>query len=57
MMGLQPNHYVYIVKVLEEPESTCFRDAVGKQNLEVAMDVEMAALDENHTWGLVPLPQ
>ena len=38
-----------MVKILEEPEPTCIKEAVGKKNGEVAMDA-------NHTWELVPLP-
>ena len=44
-----------MVKILEELEPTCFKEAVGKKNREIAMDEEMAALDANHTWELMPL--
>ena len=54
--GYTVHHYAYMVKVLEEPEPTCFEDAAGHKNWEAAMDEEMAALDANHTWDLMPLP-
>ena len=54
--GFSAHHYAYMVKILEEPEPTCFKEAVGKKNWEAAMDEEMAALDANHTWELMPLP-
>ena len=43
-----------MVKVLEEQELACL---VEHTNWEVAMDEEMVALDANHNWDLVPLPQ
>ena len=54
--GFSAHHYAYMVKILEELEPTCFKEAVGKKNWEAAMDEEMAALDANHTWELMPLP-
>ena len=54
--GYTAYHYAYMVKVLEEPEPTCFEDAAGHKNWEAAMDEEMATLDANHTWDLMPLP-
>ena len=47
--GLSAHHYAYMVKILEELEPTCFKEAVGKKNWEAAMDEEMAALDAKHT--------
>ena len=35
---------------------TCFKNAIGKKNWEESMDEEMASLDANHTWNLMPLP-
>ena len=54
--GFSTHHYAYMVKVLEEQEPACFKDVVGKKNWDVAMDEEMATLDANHTWELMPLP-
>ena len=53
---LAAHHYVYMVKVVQVQEPTCFEDAVGTLEWDQAMDEEMAALDENETWDLVPLP-
>ena len=47
--GFSTHRYAYIVKILEEPEQTCFKDAIGRKNWEVTMDEEMVALDANHT--------
>ena len=33
-----------MVKILEEPEPTCFKEAVGKKNWEAAMDEEVGSL-------------
>ena len=54
--GLSAHHYAYMVKVLEEPESTCVKDAVVEEIREAFMDEEMVALDRNHTWELMSLP-
>ena len=54
--GFSGHHYAYVVKILEEPEPTCFKKVVGKKNWEAAMDEEIAALDANHTWDLMTLP-
>ena len=45
-----------MVKAIHEVEPTCFERALGNQKWEDAMDEEMAALDVNETWELVPLP-
>ncbi|MCO5551967.1 hypothetical protein L7F22_005474 [Adiantum nelumboides] len=55
MMGTT-HQYDYIIKVVQDVEPTCFEDAIGNENRENAMD-EMAALDVNQTWELVPLPK
>ena len=47
---------VHICKNSKEIEPACLTDAIGKKNWEVAMDEEMAALDADHTWELMPLP-
>ena len=54
--GYTAHHYAYMVKVIHEVEPTCFEQALGNQKWEDAMDEEMAALDVNETWELVPLP-
>ena len=42
---------------MQDEEPTCFDDAIGNVKWEKAMDEEMAALYENETWDLVPLPR
>ena len=54
--GYVSHHYAYMAKVMHDVEPTCYEDAVGNVHWENAMDEEMAALDVNHTWDLVPLP-
>ena len=46
-----------MVKVVEDVEPTCFEDAVGHAHWDAPMNEEMAALDANKTWDLVPLPK
>jgi len=46
-----------MVKAIHEVEPTSFEQALGNQKWEDAMDEEMAALDVNETWELVPLPK
>ena len=48
-------HCAYIAKIVQDVESTCFEEAIGNEKWEKAMNEEMAALDENETWDLVPL--
>ena len=48
-------HSAYMAKIVQDAEPTCFDDAVGDAKWEKAMDEEMAALDANETWDLVPL--
>jgi hypothetical protein len=48
-------HYAYMAKVVHDVESICFEDAIGHALWDKAMDEEMAALDANMTWELVPL--
>ena len=55
--GYVAHHYAYMAKVVEAVEPTCFDDVVGDAKWEKAMDEEMAALDGNETWDLVPLPK
>jgi hypothetical protein len=50
-------HYAYMAKVVQDVEPICFEDAVGHALWDKAMDEEMAALDANMTWELVPLPE
>jgi hypothetical protein len=46
-----------MVKVVQDVEPICFEDAVGHAFWDKAMDEEMATLDANMTWELVPLPE
>ena len=50
-------HSAYMEKIVQDVEPTCFEEAIGNAKWEKAMDEEMAALDENETWDLVPLPE
>ena len=44
-----------MANIIRSVEPTCFDDAIGDAKWEKAMDEEMAALDSNETWDLVPL--
>jgi len=55
--GFVAHHYTYMVKVIQEVETTCFEQAVANPKWDNAMDEEMAALDANATWELVALPE
>ena len=46
-----------MAKIVQDVEPTAFQDAVGDAKCEKAMDEEMATLDANETWDLVPLPE
>jgi hypothetical protein len=46
-----------MAKVVQDVEPICFEDVVGHAFWDKAMDEEMAALDANMTWELVPLPE
>jgi hypothetical protein len=46
-----------MAKVVQDVEPICFEDVVGHALWDKAMDEEMAALDANKTWELVPLPE
>ncbi|MCO5547474.1 hypothetical protein L7F22_000924 [Adiantum nelumboides] len=50
-------HFAYMAKIVQDKEPTCFDEAIGNMKWEQAMDEEMAALDVNETWELVPLPE
>ena len=54
--GYVAHHYAYMAKIVQDAEPTCFEDAVKDVKWQQAMDEEMAALDKNDTWDLVPLP-
>ena len=43
-----------MAKVVQDVEPTCFEDVVGNEHWDKAMDEEMAALNVNDTWDLVP---
>ena len=45
-----------MAKVTQDVEPTCYENAIENMHWEDAMDEEMSALDVNHTWDLVPLP-
>ena len=51
------SHCAFMAKIVQDVEPTCFDDAYGDVKWEKAMDEEMAALDANETWDLVPLPE
>ena len=51
------HHYAYMAKVVQNVKPTCFEEAVGNVHWEDAMNEEMAALEANDTWELVPLPK
>ena len=55
--GYVAHHYAYMAKIVQDVEPACFEDAIGDMKWEKAMDEEMAALDANRTWELVPLPE
>jgi hypothetical protein len=55
--GFVAHCYVYMVKVIQEVEPTCFEQAVANPKWDNAMDEEMVALDANATWELVALPK
>jgi hypothetical protein len=46
-----------MAKVVQDVEPICFEDAIGHALWDKAMDEEMATLDVNKTWELVPLPE
>jgi hypothetical protein len=46
-----------MVKVIQEVEPTCFKQAVGNLKWDNAMDEKMATLDANVIWELVVLPR
>ncbi|MCO5549985.1 hypothetical protein L7F22_003462 [Adiantum nelumboides] len=46
-----------MAKIVQDKEPTCYDEAIGNMKWEQAMDEEMAALDVNETWELVPLPE
>jgi hypothetical protein len=55
--GFVTHHYVYMVRVIQEVEPTCFEQIVGNPKWDNATDEKMAALDANVTWELVALPE
>ena len=55
--GYVAHHKAYMAKVIQDVEPTCFENAVGNVHWDDAMNEEMAALESNDTWELVPLPK
>jgi hypothetical protein len=55
--GFIAHYYAYMVRVIQEVEPTCFEQVVGNPKWDNAMDEEMATLDANATWELVPLAE
>ncbi len=55
--GFVVHHYAYMVRVIQEVEPTCFKQAVGNPKWDNAMDEKMATLDANVTWELAALPK
>jgi hypothetical protein len=53
--GFVVHHYAYMVRVIQEVESTCFEQAVGNPEWDNAMDEKMVVLDANAIWELVAL--
>lgn len=53
--GYVAHHKAFMAKVIQDVEPTCFEDAVGNVHWDDAMNEEMAALEANDTWELVPL--
>ncbi|MCO5572909.1 hypothetical protein L7F22_026670 [Adiantum nelumboides] len=51
------HHCAYMANIVQDKEPTCFDEAIGNMKWEQAMDEEMAALDVNETWKLVPLTE
>ena len=50
------HHFMYMANVVQAQDPTCFSDAIGVEQWNVAMDEEMNALDDNGTWELTPFP-
>ena len=54
--GYVAHHKAYMAKVIQDVVPTCFENAVRNVHWDDAMNEEMAALELNDTWELVPLP-
>jgi hypothetical protein len=55
--GFLTHHYAYMMRVINEVESTCFEQVVGNPKWDNAMDEKMVVLDANAIWELVVLPK
>jgi len=55
--GFVAHHYAYMVRVIQEVELICFKQAIRNPKWDNAMDEKMAALDANAIWELVILPK
>jgi len=55
--GFVVHHYAYMVRVIQEVEPTCFKQALGNLKWDNALDEKMATLGANIIWELVVLPK
>ncbi|KAJ0551653.1 putative RNA-directed DNA polymerase [Helianthus annuus] len=53
---LEPEEYIHLQFALSICDPLCFDDAAHKKVWQVAMAEEIAAIEKNNTWELVPLP-
>ena len=53
---LSPEHMCCISRISEEQEPSSYKEAAHDPRWQHAMETELRALTENHTWDIVPLP-
>ena len=51
-----PTQYAFLALITSQTEPKTYDEAVGDPLRQQAMNDEIAALERNHTWSLVPLP-